>query len=168
MIPQPPTSFSLSPLGGGWHHWQGINECFWPGRGKRAVYVNAQLASARERGGVYLLAWSRSAPQSANPTDRAVRYVGETSCYCKRMGGFGNSAAFWGDRRDGHSAARRWPVGRNEHLWIAFFPLGEDLEPHLARGLRRWMEAVAIEVHREVHGIVPRLNNNGRQCIELD
>lgn len=74
------------------------------------------------------------------------------------MDDLANSAGFWGERRDGHSAGRRWPKGRTENLWVAFFEIGHKLPDHLAKGLRKWMEAVAIEEHRAAHDQVPEVN----------
>jgi hypothetical protein len=84
------------------------------------------------------------------------------------MGNFGNSAGFWGQPSSGHSAGWRWPPGKSEHLWVAFFEAGNDLPAHLAEGLRVWLEAVAQEEHRVLHGEVPPLNRGGKNCIDLD
>jgi hypothetical protein len=53
---------------------------------------------------------------------------------------------------------RKWPEGRDENLWVAFFELGGELESHLAKGLRVWMEAVAFEEHKQANGSLPLLN----------
>lgn len=158
-IPQPPTQFVLPPLGGQWFRWADINCCFWPGRSGRASRVNAALAEIRYLGGVYLLAWSSPGPPpTARPAERAVKYVGETSEFLRRMNQFRTSAGFIGPPSDGHSAGWRWPVGESEHLWIAFFDVGNGLLPHLAEGLRHWMEAVALEEYRVAHGSLPPVN----------
>jgi hypothetical protein len=74
------------------------------------------------------------------------------------MGQFGNSAGFWGQRKNGHSAGWRWPLNQTENTWVGFFLVGEGLPPHLASGLRHWMEAVALEEYRLVHGRLPEIN----------
>ena len=74
------------------------------------------------------------------------------------MGYFARSAGFWGDRQDGHSAGWRWPKNASGNLWVAFFAVGAELPAHLADGLRKWMEAVALEEHRLEHGSLPAVN----------
>jgi hypothetical protein len=83
------------------------------------------------------------------------------------MGGFSNSAGFWGSRAKGHSAGWRWPQGESQHLWVAYFPAGNDLPSHLAEGWRKWLEAVALEEHRAIQGNLPALNRPGKLVIEL-
>jgi hypothetical protein len=120
--------------------------------------VNATLCNARGVGSVYLFAWSRRSPKTIHLADPAVQYVGETGLFLRQMGQFGTSAGFWGERNKRHSAGWRWPKGRTEHLWVGFFEVDGNLLPHLGRGMRRWMEPVALEVHRERHGVLPPLN----------
>jgi hypothetical protein len=96
-----------------------------------------------------------------------VWYIGETVYFANRMGGFGNSAGFWGERRFGHSAAWRWPEGKWENMWVAFFEVGKDLAPHLAAGLRKWLEAVALEEYRLEHKQLPKINA-ALEPVELD
>jgi hypothetical protein len=159
VIAEVPKSFNLTPFGCGWYHWEDIEECFRPGPGGRSVKVNPELAPVRVQGGVYVLAWSKNAPRKIHPADESVLYCGETDNFKRRLTDFGRSAAFWNEKRKrGHSAAWRWPKGRNQHLWVAFFLVGNDLRAHLARGLRKWMEAVAQEEHRLVHERLPALN----------
>jgi len=74
------------------------------------------------------------------------------------MGQFGTSAGFWGARQNDHSAGWRWPAGQSEKVWVSFFPIGNELLPHLADGMRVWMEAVALEEFRLVHGRLPEIN----------
>jgi hypothetical protein len=152
------TSFDVQPFGGRWFRWADIAACFWPGRGGRAALVNPELAPIRPLGGVYIFAWSPESPAVIGPTAPAVRYIGETSEFRRRMGQFGNSAGFWGERENGHSAGWRWPAGQTENTWVSFFPIGNDLLPHLAAGMRLWMEAVALEEHRLAHGRLPEIN----------
>ena len=118
-------------------------------------------------GGVYLIAWSLQTPSRLDPREVKVRYIGETHSFRDRMGGFANSAGFWGERRFGHSAAWRWPEGKWENIWIAFFPVGEQLETHLATGLRKWMEAVALEEYRLEHGHLPKINA-AKEVVEFE
>ena len=158
VIASVPTSFDLRPHAGRWYLWSDINACFWPGPGKRAATVNLELANSRGLGGVYLFAWSEQQPVILASTLAAIRYIGETSNFKRRMGQFGNSAGFWGKRAKGHSAGWRWPEGQTQKTWVAFFPVGNDLQPHLATGLRRWMEAVAQEEYRLAHGSLPEIN----------
>jgi hypothetical protein len=153
-----PLCFDLKAFGGRWFSWSEIADCFWPGKGRRAKDVNAELAPVRHKGGVYLVAWSPEPPPRLHPREAAVRYIGETLYFSNRMGGFGNSAGFWGERRFGHSAAWRWPEGKSENMWVAFFVVGEQLAAHLAVGLRKWLEAVALEEHRLEHGCLPEIN----------
>jgi hypothetical protein len=87
-----------------------------------------------------------------------VRYIGETSEFLQRMGQFANSAGFWGERQNGHSAGWRWPAGQSDNTWASFFPVGNELLPHLAAGMRFWMEAVALEEFRLVHDRLPEIN----------
>jgi hypothetical protein len=58
----------------------------------------------------------------------------------------------------GQSAGWRWPIGQSDNTWITFFPIGNELLPHLAAGMRFWMEAVALEEFRLVHGRLPEIN----------
>ena len=158
VVSRVPTYFDLEAFAGRWFSWAEINACFWPGRGGRAAAVNPLLAPVRDLGGVYLLAWSQQLPAPVHPSAAEVRYIGETANFRQRMGGFGNSAGFWGERQFGHSAGWRWPEGQSEHTWVAFFPVGEDLLPHLATGMRKWLEAVALEEHRRARGELPQIN----------
>lgn len=157
-----PTSFDVPPFAGCWFRWADIAACFRPGRGRRAVSVNQKLAPIRLLGGVYCLALSSEPPSIIGPTAEAVRYIGETSEFRRRMGQFGNSAGFWGERQDGHSAAWRWQAEQSDHTWVAFFTIGNELLPHLAKGMRSWMEAVALEEFRLAHGQLPEINANKR------
>jgi hypothetical protein len=152
------TSFELEAFAGRWFPWAEINACFWPGRGGRAAAVNPLLAPVRNLGGVYLLAWSEQPPATLHPSAAEVRYIGETGNFRQRMGGFGNSAGFGGERQFGHSAGWRWPEGQSEHTWVAFFPVGEALLSHLATGMRKWLEAVALEEHRRACRELPQIN----------
>jgi hypothetical protein len=158
VIASVPTSFDAQPFAARWFHWTDIAPCFWPGRGRRAACVNPELAPVRTLGGVYCLAWSPNAPLAIGPAAAPVRYIGETGEFRRRMCQFGNSAGFWGERRNGHSAGWRWPVGQSDNAWVTFFPIGNDLLPHLAAGLRAWLEAVALEEFRLVHGRLPEIN----------
>jgi hypothetical protein len=159
VVSRVPTCFDLEAFAGRWFSWADINACFWPGRGGRAAAVSPLLAPARHLGGVYLLAWSEQPPAAVSPSAAEVRYIGETDNFKQRMGGFANSAGFWGDERQlGHSAGWRWPKGRSEHMWVAFFSVGGDLPPHLATGMRKWLEAVALEEHRREHRELPQIN----------
>jgi hypothetical protein len=158
VVPSVPTRFDTQPFAGRWFSWAVISACFWPGRGGRAAAVNPLLAPVRDLGGVYLLAWSEQPPTTVHPSAPEVRYIGESINFRQRMGGFGNSAGFWGERQFGHSAGWRWPQGQSEHTWVAFFPVGEDLVPHLAAGMRKWLEAVALEEHRRACGDLPQIN----------
>lgn len=153
-----PMSFEVQPFSGRWFRWSDIAACFWPGRGKRASLVNSELASVRAFGGVYCFAWSSDPPPTVGPTASAVRYIGETNEFLRRMGQFANSAGFWGERGNGHSAGWRWPIGQSDNTWVAFFAIGNELLPHLATGMRFWMEAVALEEFRLVHGRLPEIN----------
>lgn len=158
-IPSPPNSFAgLLAFAERWFHWQDVAACFWPGPGGRSKRVNPVLAPVRHSGGVYLLAWSQAAPALVHPSAAEVVEIGETNWFKGRMHQFRSSAGFLGTRDDGHSTAWRWPEGRHENLWVAFFELGGKLEYHLAKGLRVWMEAVAFEEHRQANGSLPLLN----------
>lgn len=153
-----PTRFDLEAFARRWFSWAEINACFWPGRGGRGAAVSPLLAPVRDLGGVYLLAWSEQPPATVHPSAAEVLYIGETGNFRQRMGGFGNSAGFWGERQFGHSAGWRWPEGRSEHTWVAFFPVGEGLLSHLATGMRKWLEAVALEEHRRACRELPQIN----------
>jgi hypothetical protein len=119
----------------------------------------------RNLGGVYLLAWSKCPPKDISPASAAVKYVGETAYFKNRMGAFGTSAGLWGERDNGHSGGWRWPKGAQENLWVAFFPVGRDLNEHLASGMRKWMEAVALEEHRREHDTLPQINASKSEVI---
>jgi hypothetical protein len=106
-------------------------------------------------------------PALVHPGAAEVVEIGETGCFKARMDKFRTSAGFRGERGDGHSTAWKWPEGRHEKLWVAFFPLGGNLELHLAKGLRVWLEAVAFEEHRQASGSLPLLNN-ADDIVELD
>jgi hypothetical protein len=158
IVARVPLCFDLEPFGNRWFSWAEIAGCFWPGKGRRANDVNPALAPVRDHGGVYLIAWCQQPPARLHPRAVEVRYIGETHNFANRMGGFGNSAGFWGERRFGHSAAWRWPEGKSDKMWVAFFTVGDDLEPHLATGLRKWLEAVALEEYRLEYGRLPEIN----------
>ena len=158
-IPTPSDAFDVPAFATKWFRWEDIVACFWPGRGGRSERVNPELAPVRKLGGVYLLAWSPISPPRLHPGAPEVKYIGETGEFKSRMGNFGNSAGIWGERSDGHSGAWRWPKGATEHLCVAFFEIGTDLPEHLACGLRKWMEAVALEEHRVRNGQMPQVNH---------
>ena len=168
VIASVPTSFDIPPFASRWFHWTDVAGCFWPGRGGRAAIINPELAPVRKLGGVYCFAWSLAAPPLVGPTVAAVRYIGETSEFSRRMGEFGNSAGFWGERRNGHSAGWRWPAGQSGNLWVSFFLIGGELLPHLAKGLRVWMEAVALEEFRLVYGRLPEINSADAEVESFD
>src|SRR5262249_20315600 len=110
---------------------------------------------------VYCFAWSPAPPRIIGPTAVEVKYIGESGEFQWRIGQFGNSAGFWGgERRDGHSAAWRWPLGQTANTWGRFFPPGADLGPHLAAGLRHWMEGMALEEYRLLHHTLPEINQS--------
>jgi hypothetical protein len=169
LIPVPPTTFDLAAFGGRWFHWREVAACFWPGRGKRSHRVNPVLAEVRHVGGIYLMAWSEAAPPLLHPTAPEVKDIGETGQNLRRMGQFGNSAGFFGERRNGHSTAWKWPEGRTENLWVGFFPAGDAFLPkrHLAKAWRCWLEGIAFELHLQEHGSLPALNAS-EDVIELD
>jgi HTH-type transcriptional regulator / antitoxin MqsA len=167
VVPRVPTCFDVEAFAGRWFSWAEISACFWPGRGGRAAAINPHLAPVRDLGGIYLLAWSDQPPAGLHPSASAVRYIGESSNFKQRMGGFGSSAGLWGGGRQfGHLAGWRWPEGQSEHLWVAFFAVGEELLgvepwqcPHLAAGMRKWLEAAALEEHRRANnGQLPEVN----------
>jgi len=120
--------------------------------------VNPTLCPVRFLGGVYLISWSIKAPRELHPSDAAVQYIGETGEFRRRAGQFGTSAGLFGPRAKGHSAAWRWPLGKKEHLWMSFFEVDGALRPHLAKGMRHWLEGVGLEEYRQVHGALPPLN----------
>jgi hypothetical protein len=154
-----PVSFDVQPFARKWFRWAEVAACFWPGRGRRAHQVNPELAPVRMVGGVYGFAWSSETPPVLVPTGASVRYIGQSNEFRRRMGNFADSAGFWGPRSKGHSAGWRWPLGKSEKLWVAFYPIGNDLRHHLAVGMRCWMEAVALEEFRLVHGRLPKIND---------
>ena len=168
VIASVPTSFDVQPFAGWWFPWTDIGSCFWPGRGRRAADINPDLAPVRTLGGVYCFAWSTVAPPNIGPTAGTIRYIGETNAFLRRMGQFGNSAGFWGARQNGHSAGWRWPAGQSEKVWVSFFPIGNELLPHLADGMRVWMEAVALEEFRLVHGRLPEINAEVAEVASFD
>jgi hypothetical protein len=158
VIESVPLSFDVQAIAARWFSWKDMESCFWPGRGGRAVSVNPVLAPVRYCGGVYCLAWALTSPTVVGPIAPEVRYIGETSEFRRRMGQFGTSAGFWGERRPGHSGGWRWPAGQSQHTWVSFYPIGNELLPHLATGMRAWMEAVALEEFRLANGHLPEIN----------
>jgi hypothetical protein len=156
-VPTLPTVFDLMAFGDRWYHWREVRACFWPGRGRRS---QGELTEVRFVGGIYLMAWSEAAPALLHPAAAEIKEIGETGEYRRRMGQFGDSAGFFGERRNGHSTAWKWPLGRTEKLWVAFFPTGDDFLPrkHLAKAWRCWLEGVAFEEHLQAHGSLPALN----------
>ncbi|MBP1625929.1 MAG: hypothetical protein H6Q00_404 [Holophagaceae bacterium] len=153
-----PIEFDLQPFAGRWFSWSEIEACFWPGPRGRSEKVNSELAPARDRGGVYLMAWSEAAPEEVSPIAKAVKYIGQTNCFKARMGQFASSAGLWGPRADGHSAGWRWPEGKSENLFVAFFPINEGMDTHLANGLLHWLEAVGMDMYKQHHARLPSLN----------
>lgn len=163
IIPTPPNCFDVPAFARKWFHWDEINACFWPGAGGRSERVNPELAPIRKRGGVYVLAWSRQRPVPFRPDMPEVKYIGETGEFKSRMGRFRDSAGILGKRYDGHSAGWRWPKAATQYLWVAFFEIGTGLPDHLACGLRKWMEAVALEEHRVGNGNLPLVNGTKKE-----
>lgn len=167
-IPQPPTTFDVPPFCDRWIRWSEVNACFWPGKGRRSEKVDPILAPIRSRGGIYIFAWSVSAPKTLAPVTKEVQYIGQTNWFKRRMGQFGTSAGFWGKRAAGHGPGWHWPKGRNDKLWVAFFDVGSDLDQsHLAEGLRYWIEAVALEEHRKALGVLPPLQQASAERRQL-
>ena len=162
VIESVPTSFDIQPFAARWFNWIDIAKCFWPGRGGRAANINPELAPVRMLGGIYCFAYSADAPLLISPKAAEVRYIGETGEFLRRMGQFGQSAGFWGERHNGHSAGWRWAEGQLDNIWVSFFPIGKELLPHLAVGMRVWMEAVALEEFRLVHDRLPEINAVGK------
>jgi hypothetical protein len=171
LIPAPPMSLDWPALGERWFHWSRIAACFWPGPGKKSKSIDPELADIKDYGGVYLIAWSEQEPPRRKWSKvPSVKYIGETHWFKARMGGFAQSAGFKGERAFGHSAAWRWEQGKNSKLWVAFFDVtqGQTMQPHLAIGLRRWVEAVALEEYRLANGALPELNvARGDYIVEL-
>jgi hypothetical protein len=167
VIDSVPTSFDLPPFGGRWFQWADVSQCFWPGRGRRRMLVNPELAPVCFQGGVYCFAWSQQSPRTVGPTAAEVKYIGQTGEFHRRMREFGTSAGFRGKRCNGHSAAWNWPLGREEHAWVSFFVLGGSLLPHMAEGMRHWMEAVALEEYRLVRGHLPEVNETKSELAEF-
>ena len=163
-VPSPPAHFNLTPHANRWFAWAEVHRCFWPKSFgfRRSADVHPVLAPMVRQGGVYLLAWALEAPTSVHPTTAEVCYIGETGSFKARMGGFGNSAGLWDTPRAfGHSAGWRWPEGGKKHLWVAFCKVDWPLaQAHLATGMRMWMEAVALEEHRQANGSLPRVNRD--------
>lgn len=159
-----PSMFNIEPFGGQWFHWNQIEECFWPGKGRRPEKVNPQLASVRNSSGVYLLAWSMPAPELVSPLASQIQYIGQTNCFHGRMAQFATSAGLWGKRDNGHSAGWRWPEGKRENLFVAFFPIIEGLSPHLASGLCHWLEALALEAYRINNNELPMINRDYKEA----
>jgi hypothetical protein len=157
-------------MGSRWFHWSEIESAFWGAR-QKDIPTEESLNHIKASGGVYVLAWSLNEPKRKRPhTVAAVKYIGETAYFKARMGAFGTSAGFWGKRDNGHSAGWSWEEGCSANLWVAFFQLPwTDLPAHLATGLRKWIEAVALEEHRSVRGVLPAVNTVKRNVVvQLD
>jgi len=152
-----PKSFNLCAHENRWYRWYDIENCFWPGAGKRSSQIDPCLATIVYKPGIYFMAWDPTQPPC--PENSAVRYIGQTKIFKRRMEQFGLSAGFWGGRSNGHSAAWRWPKGWRSKLEVAFFPLMvEGLRDHLASGYLHWYEALAIESFLMANEELPRLN----------
>lgn len=158
--------FILKPFLGQWFQWSRINDCFWPGAGRRSEKVDSQLGPVRLLSGIYVIAWGESFG-FPSPAESNVQYIGMTDNFKNRMSQFASSAGIHYDGRyDGHSAAWRWPEARVELMHIAFFPLEYDLTPHLKSGFLYWQEALAIDAFFRKHGKLPPLNVGGGE-VEL-
>ncbi|GGN32282.1 MULTISPECIES: hypothetical protein [Marinomonas] len=159
--------FILKSFAGQWFEWERINQCFWPGAGGRSEKVDPELGPVRLCSGIYVIAWGDSLGEPT-PTDGNVQYIGMTDNFKNRMSQFASSAGIHYDGRyDGHSAAWRWPEAKIEKMKVAFFPLYQDLAPHLKSGFLYWQEALAIDAYFKEHGKVPPLNAGGGE-ITLD
>jgi hypothetical protein len=91
-------------------------------------------------------------------------YVGETGELRRRMGQFGNSAGFFGDRGPGHSGAWRWPdEWRLDQVFIALYPTPADVvDAGLAPLWRVYREAQALAAFAQAHRLqLPELNAKG-------
>lgn len=159
--------FALKPFLNQWFAWSRINECFWPGAGKRSEKIDAALSPVRNLSGIYVIAWG-SDLDAPNPAEDHVQYIGMTDNFKRRMAQFASSAGIHYDGRyDGHSAAWRWPEAKFEKMKISFFPLLSVMEPHMKSGFLYWQEALAIDCYFKAHGKVPPLNAGGGE-IKLD
>jgi hypothetical protein len=114
------------------------------------------------------MAWAKRAPKMIPPLSKPIRYIGETGEFRRRMDQFACSAGLWGDRGNGHSAGWRWPKGQAEWLWISFHSIDPYLQPHVARGYRCWMEAVALEEYRVAWNKLPEINRIEEELTSFD
>ncbi len=163
-----PKAFDLKAHNATWYSWADIDECFWPGAGRRSSKVNEVLAEVVKAKGVYCIAWKPKGEVA--PTNKSVRYIGQTNLFKRRMEQFGWSAGFWDGRDSGHSAGWRWPAGRKKDMAVAFFPLqGDGLGAHMIEGFLHWYEALAMEAHFQKNNCeLPRLNAQKKGVISLD
>ncbi|WP_206360381.1 hypothetical protein, partial [Pseudomonas viridiflava] len=141
----PSELFDLTPHLNRWLPWREVKECFWPGVGKRSNAINPALASIRNTAGIYCIAWEPIGEMPA-PDEINVQYIGQTKNFKNRIAQFATSAGLrWDDRYSGHSAAWRWPQGKETKMKIAFFPLQGPHTDHMQTGHLFWYEALAIE-----------------------
>jgi len=152
-----PKTFDLDAHGAGWYSWEDINKCFWPGAGKKSVYVDPTLAEIVTSKGIYCIAWR--ADGKAFPSNPAIQYIGQTSSFKSRMEQFGWSAGFWGERAPGHSAGWRWHGEKNDQMSVAFFPLpASNIPKHMLNGYLHWYEALALDTYHKQCGSLPFVN----------
>jgi len=153
--------FVLESFTGQWFEWERINKCFWPGVGRQSEKVDPELSPVRLYSGVYVIAWGALSGMPT-PSDRGVQYIGMTNNFKNRMSQFASSAGIhYSEKYSGHSAAWRWPKAKFEKMKVAFFPLHQNLAPHLKSGFLFWQEALAIDAYFKAHGKVPPLNAGG-------
>ena len=155
-------NFDLKPYKNKWFSWDRINNCFWPGAGCRSDDIDSELSPVRLMSGIYVISWdcNNSKP---SPNDDAVKYIGMTNLFKKRMEQFAASSGLhYDDRYNGHSAAWRWPLGKDKLMKVAFYPLEDNLPFHLKSGILHWYEALAIYSYYQSHqDEMPPLNAGG-------
>jgi hypothetical protein len=158
-----------------WIPWSVLDEVHPPEIGSKLAQV-----------GCYLLGRLDGTPtaEAADPADSRVFYIGEThgntTSLRWRLQQFGRSAGFYGDQRDGHYAAWRYPdlfpmdrisdaPGRSEptscssaRVFFAVCPWQPALQRE-ARGIfPTLIEQQALWRHVAARRALPLLNNSGR------
>jgi hypothetical protein len=159
--------FSLKAHEERWISWEELNSAARPGRRLSGDDPRRTLRHALLRSGLYFVAWSASGRRpygNPHPAHNMIVYIGETGELCRRMGQFGNSAGFFGERTKGHSGAWRWhDEWRPEQAFLALYPAPADVvDAGLAPLWRVYREAQALAAFAQAHRLrLPELNAKG-------
>jgi hypothetical protein len=149
-------AFALAAYDERWVPWSELENAAWPGARLRADDPRRTLRDTLERPGVYIVTWTSSTRRprgSPHAAHDAIVYIGETGSLRRRMGQFGNSAGFFGQRGPGHSGGWRWDESwSKDGAFFAVYPAPEDvIDAGLAPLWRLCREAQALAAYAEAH-----------------